>query len=189
MKGIVITTSQYTKDFLKPLLESIKDVKYTVLIVSNGGYDPKEVFLKHVSQHETILVINDWNGWEMGGIQQGKEHFDEFVHIMDSTLIKDISMFDKLFEIKGNVVLTKGNFHYMGKFVSELLPNSPRMNSKDIAIFHETTWLPQPYIEFIPDLPVHTNNFTTIYGQKRMVLENEYMIKYKGTWVRSAEHP
>ncbi len=191
-KGIVIGTSEYTKDFLKPCLESIKHVSYPILVVSNGGYNPIKVIKEFIedSDHPGIISkVNDWNGWEIAVIQKGKENFDEFVHIMDSTIIKDISLFDKLFAIKGNVVLTKGNFHYMGKFVSKNLPNSPRVDNKDLAIMMETRWLPKPYTEFEPDLPVHSNVFETIHGQHRMVLENSYMIKYKGTWQFSKDHP
>lgn len=177
MKGVVITTSEYTKDFLKPCLDSIKDTAYTVLVVSNGGYKP-DFEIKN-------LIINSWNGWEFAGIQRGKEVFSEFVHIMDTTIIKDITLFDKLFALKGNVVLTKGNFHYMGKFVTKELPNLPRVQDKTLAIYLECRWLDGfNFTEFTPDLPVHSNNWIEIHGQKRMVIENEYMIKYKGTaWV------
>lgn len=189
-KGIVIGTSQFTKDFLKPLLESIKDVKYNILIVSNGGYNPSEVmqkFLKENGLHRDwcSLAINSWNGWEIGVIQRGKETFSEFVHIMDTTLIKDISLFDKAFDIKGNVVFTKGNFHYMGKFTTKELPNLPRVHDKVTAIMLETTWLNGfEFTEFQPDLPVHSLNREIIHGQDRMRIENEYMVKWKGTvWI------
>lgn len=196
MKGIVITTSEFTKDFLKPLLESIKYTTYPILVVSNGGYNPNKVIAEFLIEsghtaHWCDLVINDFNGWELGGIQRGKERFDEFIHIMDTTLIKDISLFDELFKIEGNIALTKDHFHYMGKYVSKLLPNTPRMNSKEMAIFMETTWLSKEenYSEFTPDLPVHTHVFETIHGKERMRLENKYMIKWKGTWQRSTQHP
>ncbi len=189
-KGIVIGTSQFTKDFLKPLLESIKDVKYNILIVSNGGYNPNEViqeFLKENGLHRDwcSLAINSWNGWEIGVIQRGKETFSEFVHIMDTTLIKDISLFDKVFAIKGNVVFTKGNFHYMGKFVTNELPNLPRVHDKTTAIMLEVRWLDGwQYTEFEPDLKVHSDIWEMKFGQKRMRLENDFMIKWKGTaWV------
>lgn len=177
MRGIVITTSAYTSEFLKDCLESIKATPYNILIVSNDNYKPDLSYLKR----QYNLIINDWNGWELAGIQKGKEMFNEFIHLMDTTIIKDISLFDKLFSIEGNVVLTKGNFHYMGKFVSKELPNLPIVRDKNIAIFLETKWL-EGYKEFEPDLPVHTKNFETIHGQNRMVLENEYMKKYKGTF-------
>jgi len=174
-RGIVITTSRYTREFLPDLLESLKGVKYPILVVSNGGYRPKLEIEN--------LIINDENLWEMGGIQRGKENFDEFVHIMDSTVIKDISMFDKLFAIDGNVVLTRGNFHYMGKFETAKLPNLPIIDSKDTAIKLEAHWL-KYYREFNPDLPVQSDVMETVHGQRRMRLENDYMIKWKGTWMR-----
>jgi len=177
MKGIVVGTSEYTKDFLKPMLDSISKTSYNVLVVSNGGYKPDFPI--------DNLVINEWNGWEIGVIERGKERFDEFVHLMDTTLIKDISLFDKLFAIEGNVVLTKGNFHYMGKFVTKELPNLPRVQDKTTAIMLEVRWLDGfQYTEFTPDLPVHSLNREIIHGQDRMRIENEYMVKWKGTaWI------
>ncbi len=188
-RGIVVGTSEYTKDFLKPLLESIKETTYPILIVSNGGFNINYPGRCWPRNEKDKLIVNEKNGWEPAVIERGKENFDEFVHIMDSTLIKDITLFDKLFAIEGNVVLTKDNFHYMGKFVSKTIPKLPEVFSKDTAIMMETRWLPKPWTEFIPDLPVHTNVFEVIHGQKRMRLENDYMIKWKGTYQVSEEHP
>jgi len=189
-KGIVVGTSLYTSAFLKPLLDSIKNTKYDILVVSNGGYNPNKIIADFLiesghSAHWCDLIVNDWNGWEIAVIERGKETFDEFVHLMDTTLIKDISLFDKLFAIEGNVVLTKGNFHYMGKFVTKELPNLPRVHDKTTAIMLETTWLQgYEYTEFKPDLPVHSTKWIEIHGQKRMVIANQYMEKYKGTaWI------
>ena len=180
-KGIVIGTSEYTKSFLKPLLDSIKDTKYDILVVSNGGYVPD------LSYFETpiALQINEINGWELSCITRGKENFDQFIFIHDTTLIKDISLFDKLFAIEGNVVLTKGNFHYMGKFVTKELPNLPIVRDKVTAIMLETIWLDGfGYTEFQPDLPAHSLIWEEVHGQKRMRIENEYIVKWKGTaWI------
>lgn len=181
MKGITITTSQYTKDFLRPCLESLKNTPYKILIVSNGGFKPDLSYF----DRQYDLVINSWNGWEIGGIQRGKETFSEFIHLMDTTLIKDISLFDRLFEIKGNVVLTKGNFHYQAKLVSKETPNLPIVHDKVTAILLEVRWLDGfKFTEFTPDLPVLTTDWEMVHGMKRMRLENKYMVKWKGTaWV------
>jgi len=114
-----------------------------------------------------------------------QETFDEFVFLMDTCIIKDITLFDRLFGIEGHVVLTKGNFHYMGKFVTKELPNLPRVHDKTTAIMLEVKWLDgYKYTEFQPDLPVFSTNFEEVHGQNRMVLTNEYMTKWKGTyWV------
>ena len=188
--GLVITTSGYTKLFLRDCLDSIKNVKYPILIVSNDNYDPSEVIksIQWDGPNSVDLIINQENKWELGGIQRGKEVFDTFCHIMDSTLIKDIAMFEKAFEFSPgeNVVLTKGNFHYMGKFETARLPNLPIVKDKDTAIMLEAHWL-KFYREFRPDLPVQTDIFEVVHGQRRMRLENEYMIKWKGKFQRMTE--
>jgi FkbM family methyltransferase len=181
-RGIVVTTSAYTKDFLKDCLESIKNVKYPILILSNGNYTPDLSYFNR----EYKLVINPINGWELAGINAGKNEFTEFVHIMDTTIIKDISMFDKLFEIEGNIALTRGHFHYQGKYETAKLPNLPKVDSKEVAIMLEAHWL-RFYKEFKPDLPVQSEIFEMKFGQNRMRLENDYMIKWKGTWQRMSE--
>jgi len=183
-RGIVVTTSAFTKDFLKDCLESIKDVKYPITILSNDNYDPSDV-IREVGR-EVQLIINPINGWEIRGIQAGKDNYEEFTHIMDTTVIKDISMFDRLFEIDGNVALSKGHFHYMGKYESAKLPNLPVMTSKEVAIMLEAHWL-RYYREFKPDLQSLSDVFEEVHGQLRMRLENRYMVKFKGTWQREKE--
>lgn len=177
-RGITITTSSYTKNFLRDCLESIKETPYDILIVSNDNYTPDLSYFNR--QYD--LVVCPYNGWELEGIRTGAKYFDEQIHLMDTTLIKDISMFDKLFAIKGHVVLTKGNFHYQAKLVSKELPNLPIVKDKSTAIMLEVRWLDGfPYTEFEPDLKVHSNIWEEKFGQKRMRLENDYMIKWKGT--------
>jgi len=186
-RGIVVTTSEYTKNFLKDCLESIKEVKYPIVVLSNGGYNPSDIVYDiERSEDKTKLIINPVNGWEIAGIQAGKDNFNEFVHIMDTTIIKDISMFDRLFELEGNVALTRGHFHYMGKYETSSLPTLPIITSKEVAIMLEAHWL-KYYREFNPDLPCLSEVIEEVHGQRRMRLENDYMIKWKGTWQKEKE--
>ena len=47
----------------------------------------------------------------------------------------------------------------------------------------ETIWLDK-FTEFEPDLPVHSLHWEDKFGQNRMRIENEYMVKWKGTvWI------
>jgi len=185
-KGVVVGTSQFTSAFLRPMLESIKETPYDILIVSNDNYTPDLSYF----DRQYDIIVNNWNGWELAVVDRGKERYDEFIHLMDTTLVKDISLFDKLFAIEGNVVLTKGCFHYMGKFVTKELPNLPRVHDKNTAIMLETKWLDgYKYTEFIPDLPVHSLKWEIVHGQNRMRIENEYIVKWKGTaFVNSAQY-
>lgn len=160
-KGIVITTSLVTNKYLPDILNSIKDTEYPIYIHTN---------------------TDENNKWELGGIQAGKDNFIEFVHIMDTCLVKDISLFDELFKIEGNVFLTNGGYHYIGKFLSDTLPEIPQIKTKEEAIYWELRWLPKPHKYFEPDLPVHTDVFEEKFGQNRMLLENKYIKKWKGTY-------
>jgi len=160
-RGIVITTSEHTKDWLFDCVKGLGKA-YPILIQVNTKED---------------------NRWELGGVQLGKDSFDEFVHLMDTTVIKDPTIFHRLFSIPGHVFLTEGGYHYMGKFVSSDLPEIPRIYTKEEAINYELRWLDgKNRTHFKPDLPVHTQVFEEKHGRLNMVLENEFLIKYKATF-------
>lgn len=134
-------------------------------------------------------IYSSWNGidrpeksYELGAIKKASEIFDEFIFLQDSTEIKDNTLFDKLFETEGNVALTNGFYHYMGKYVSKDLPEIPECHNKEDAIYYEIRWFTKPYKVFKEELPVHTNNFEEKFGESRMILENKYIKKWKGTY-------
>ncbi len=180
-KGIVVTTSEYTKDFLIPCLNSLKNTHYNLLIVCNDT-DP-DIAQKWLKQNrngqDDEVVCNNWNAFELGGIYRGTQHFDEFIHLMDTSIVKNIKFFEKVFDIEGHVFFTNGGYHYMGKFITNDLPEIPKIDNKAEAIRLELRWLHgKQWSHFEPDLPVHTN----IFKKGRMILENRYLIKSKGTW-------
>lgn len=163
-KAIIICHHPINNKFVNKLLGSIETEKYKIIICENGKERPN-------------------NSFELGAIQYGKDNFDEFILLQDTCIIKDDSLFDELFKIKGHVFLTHGGYHYMGKFISEDLPEIPKISSKQESIHWELRWLHgKPWTNFEPDLPVHTSVFEDILGQNRMKLENKYIIKYKGTY-------
>lgn len=181
-QGIVITTSEHTKDFLKPCLDSLPK-KWPILVVSNNYED--------VPKYEGIeLVHNVWDGFELGGIYQGSEHFDEFVHLADSTLVTNPEMFDTMFDCPYSMYLCDGFFSHLGKYRTQTLDEIgiPIITDKMVGIHYENAWHKEylekepESVQFDPPLPVHTKVFTEIHGQTRMVLDNGYIIKYKGTW-------
>lgn len=176
-RGIVITTSEYTKDFLDECLNSLGD-KYPVLVVSN------------MYQTDKADIINDWNGFELGGILRGYENFDEFIHLMDTCRVDDKALFDKMFEHDGSVFFCRGFYSYLGKYRSDILEKAgiPRVNTKADAIAQENQWnrhylsFDQKAILFDPELPIHTTKFEEKNGRRNMVLENGFLTKWKGTW-------
>ncbi len=183
MKGIVVTTSEYTKDWLLECLRSIPE-EYSILVVGNGGYKPPML------PFGVQFVMNDWNGFELGGVLRGAEYFDEFILIMDTCVIKDKKMIDDMFDHKGGVYLCDGFFSYLGKYMSDVVERIgvPKINTKGEAVDMERNWNmlylrnDPNAVQFNPSLPIHTDVFEEKHGRKNMILDNGFIIKYKGTW-------
>jgi len=161
-KGIVIGTSDKTEPFLNDMLKSL-DVEYPIYKCVEGVDRPNQSF-------------------ELGAISCATKRFDEFIFLHDTTVIKDNSLFDKLFAINGHVALTDGFFHYFGKFVSKDMPPIPEVKDKEDAIYWETRWFTKPYSVFSPHLPQFSERREFRHGRENMVCENDYLIKYKATF-------
>ena len=140
-------------------------------------------------------LILSMGGWETGKLQWIIDHtdLDEFFFLQDSCVVHDASFIDEMFSIPGPVSLTEcpvimGMF--LGKYTRETLGRIeiPKCVTKRDSIDAEVTWNPR-YAEGL-DIPVmfpdlHDKNATRQefrHGRINLVLENEYITKYKGTW-------
>lgn len=159
-KGIVIGASEATRPFYNDLMATIK-TDYPVYTCWEELGRPK-------------------GSYEIGAIEAGSKLFDEFIYLHDTTIIKDNALFDKMFAIEGNVALTNQWYHYMGKIAT--LPPFPKVTNKEEAIHWEIRWFTHPYTVFEDELPYHSGVFEEKYGRKNMVLENNYIKKYKARW-------
>ena len=203
-QGIVITTSKSTEAFLNDLLPSLPTA-WPILLVCNDNHIPQVVRDAALPENTTV-VYNDYNAWELGGVARGAEHFDEFVHLMDTCLIhKGIFNHDipevhlepeMLFRVMfggspGSCYLCRGFYSYLGKYRSEILRHVgiPRIETKQQAIHAEDNWN-RAYLaadpaawQFPSLLPISSNVFEEKHGRRNMVLTNGYMTKYKATWI------
>ncbi len=161
-RGIVISASEYSRPFYEDLMKSIK-TDYPIYICWEGLGRPDGSF-------------------ELGAIKKGAELFDEFVYLHDTVIIKDNSIFDKLFETEGHVLLTQGGFHYFGKYVSKDLPEIPEVKNKEDAVHWELNWFKKPYTTFYDQLPVISDTFEDKYGRINMVIESDFIRKFKARW-------
>lgn len=191
-KGIVITTSEYTKDFLRDCVKSLVPCKYNILIVCNNGYFPGMEFGAYVSELglKSSIIVVPWNGFELAGIEKGAEFFDEFVYIPDSVIIKDSSIFDEIFAAPGGLMLSPNFLSYIGKYDSKVIEKIgvPTAFNKQQAVDYEFIWT-RDYMKadknlkkFWKMLPSDTFHFEEKYGRKNMVNECSWAVKYKGCW-------
>ena len=188
MTGIVITTSPASQNWLPSCLASVRQYAGTrpILIVGNQ-YTPT---LPASDTEGVSVVINEWNGWELGGILRGAERFESFVHLMDTTEVTHPNFFSTLDSHPSGVYLCAGFFSYLGKYVSAVIREIgvPQIHTKHEAIRLEREWNAQ-YLQhdhtacpFNPPLPIHTHVFEEKWGRTNMVLQNGYLTKWKGTW-------
>lgn len=184
---IGIVHHRSNKKFLYNLLESIKGVKYPVYIVINevSNFD-------HSFPYKVIL--NPDGGYELGALKKLLQETDDedIFLIQDSHEIKDLSLFDLAASLPGSLATAKGFYHYTGKYKRSILEKVgiPDTKSKQDAINAEYDWhrvyckhdpqivmLENPLIDDMPNM-----RYEEKFGRLNMVLENDYVKKYKGNW-------
>lgn len=142
-----------------------------------------------------ILAIADYK-FELGKIRWMLEHTDveEFFVLHDTCEIKDISLFDLVFEkYKGKSVALSNSpamfGMYLGKYRREVLKNMrlPRPATKLANVRYEISFNSE-YAKRDPSTVLLFPNFVDNYvfekklGRVNMKLENKYLIKWKSTW-------
>jgi hypothetical protein len=145
-------------------------------------------------KREHIAVVN--TGYELGKIRWVIENTtaDRFLFLQDSWLIKDEGFWDLLEAHSGSVAINSDPYYfgcYAGVYERSVIEQIgvPVMADKREAILNEIDWH-KAYVEIageptvlFPDLT--DNNATgTVkrHGRINLVLENDYIAKYKGTW-------
>jgi hypothetical protein len=169
-EAIVVASTPGREGWLKDCLESIGDIE--------------------------VIVLRQAGTWELGKIKWLYENttFDRFMFLHDSVIVKDQRFFELAFARPGSVSINNcpslyGS--YMGIYERDILAQvslySP-VTQRD-SIRAEVEWTSHysrvagQVTVLFPEL--HDKNATRFeerHGRKNLVLENEYLIKYKGTW-------
>lgn len=173
---IVICHHKSTHPFLKDLLSSIRGVKYKRLIIEN--------------ETEKSKYIPNIGGYELGAIQKAMTLIDDDIFFLqDTTVIKDKWIFKIADKAKGGMALCEKFMSYMGKYKMEVLKQMvlPTVYSKNDSLKYEFSWTEEyirkdPHFEYAPQALQDTDIFIEKHGRKNMVLENDYIIKYKAKW-------
>ena len=167
------------------------------MLVVVGSSPDREHWLADCSasiKREHIAVVN--TGFELGKISwvMKNTNADRFLFLQDSWLIKDEGFWGLLNEHSGSVAINSDPYYfgcYTGIYerwvVDEI--GVPFMRDKREAIKNEIDWH-KAYVEvagepavLFPDL-TDKNSTGTVerHGRINLVLENDYIAKYKGTW-------
>lgn len=142
-----------------------------------------------------VLVLSDFT-FELGKINWifNNTKIDRFMFLQDSIIIKDEKIFELLYEDKGSIALTNDPCMYgmyMGIYERHVLEkvDIPIPKSKAESIQYELTWT-DAYCKAARNVRLAFTDLTdsrakrkeVIFGRENLVLENDFLIKYKGNW-------
>lgn len=141
------------------------------------------------------IIISNW-GYELGKIRWLMDNTtaDRFLFLQDSWVVKTSDFFTLLEDTQGSVALTQDPYFFgcfAGVYERTVIEQIgvPTISTKLEAVESERYWhesyvaeAGEPTVLF-PDLT--DKNATEVRfhnGRENLILENDYIIKYKGTW-------
>lgn len=146
--------------------------------------------LKKVNNHEVVIIKQGDGRYELGALTSAMELTNDDIFLLqDSCEIKDPKIFDIAAAHKGGMALNPRFEMYLGKYSRQVLEQMeiPIPRTKAEAVSYESAWN-EKYIKLdkgftVFHQPLHDNHiFEDKFGRTNMILENDYIKKYKGTW-------
>lgn len=145
-----------------------------------------------------VLVLSDFT-FELGKINWifNNTKIERFMFLQDSVVIKNESLFDLLFKDKGSIALTNDPCMYgmyLGVYERQILEKIeiPVPKNKTESIAYELSWT-DSYCKAARNVRLAFTDFSdsrskrkqVLFGRENLVLENDFLIKYKGNWGQS----
>lgn len=142
-----------------------------------------------------VMVLSDFT-FELGKISWifNNTKIQRFMFLQDSVVIKDQRIFELLHNDKGSISLTDDPCvygMYMGVYERQVLEKIeiPVPKSKKESIEYELSWTAN-YCRAARNVRVAFTDFAdskskrkqVLFGRENLVLENDFLIKYKGNW-------
>ncbi len=193
-QGIVIAHHRENKEFLQDLLFSLRNCEYPVYVVINDALNTPESYINELKEKANIL-LNEEDGYEMGALRMAYENtdLDEMFLLQDTLIIKNAFDFcyNAFVVAQGRPCYLNNQYKmFLCKYRRDALnafQPLPRTTTKLESIaqeglfnnaYFESEWTKGIMGQSLND----TGKFEEKYGKTRMVLENEYVIKWKATW-------
>jgi hypothetical protein len=153
--------------------------------------------LASIGYTKYLVVVVDCDGYEIGKIKSVLKNtkIDKFIFLQDSVEVKDKSLFDLCFLSPSAVSLCnypKDFGCYLGMYWRETLEkmNLPDIKTKLDAVNYEEKFADE-YSKYAHSKIMtigkdmhNVDNFVEKWGHKVMMIENDYLIKYKTCYNR-----
>lgn len=187
--GIAIVSHPENKDWMWNCLSGLDKSVPRVVVVNDGFKEAPYYYEKRKATGETFLLRSD-DGWELGALKTALEFtdWDEIFLMQDTVEVKDNSVWKTIFEDNElrDVSVFDRYLCYLGKYIRGRLPPIEVPVDKRDAVEMESRWNGE-YLKGSDVLTLSpgmrdSNVFVEKFGKRRMVIENDWFRKYKGTW-------
>ena len=177
-----------------------KDIKQGIIVGSSESRRDtwlSDIQINLMDYNKYPIKYNITDRFELATIKQAltSTDWDEFLFLPDSTIIKDFSLLDIVFDRhKGKSVSLVQHPDiggmYLMKYRREILEKMgdiPIASSKMMAVYWEVIFhayyagLDQNVVVLFPDVK-HSDVFIEKHGRMNMVMGNSYFEKWKGDW-------
>jgi len=170
------------------------------LITVIGTTPEREIWLKNLLSSMgkiSAVILSDYT-FELGKIKFILEQtkIKKFLFLQDSIVFKDVERFYyDISKFDGSVSVNNFPTHYgsyMGVYERKILNKIkiPKIINKEESVYYEVAFnnkylklasynVPVLYPEFKDNL---NSGFEFVNGRKNLIIENDILIKYKGTW-------
>lgn len=192
-QAIIIPTHIDGLAWLDNCLDTIK-TDYEIILLFQGKEPPNTMKYDYLGRTHAYQTFNGYDPWAV--VYGVMNKIDEFFVLHSSCEVKMNSLFKKCFRDHEGKSVALSSYPvlfgmFLGKYRYEIAKQLPLPIAKDKAhaVDLEVTWnnaycaLEKPVLLF--DGFVDNDRFEQKFGRKNMVIENEYIKKYKGTWHRS----
>ena len=179
---------------LNNLVKSIDGVKYPVVIVVNDAINTDQEMKEKYLKLPHRIIFNEEDGFELGGLKRVlmETEADDILILQDSCEIKDLKFFDMVFDNPNSVAISEAFLSYLGKYKRSVLNKIeiPTTHTKTESVRQEgqfnRIYMSMCQVDVLFGQFGFTyfkgNRFEEKFGRKNLVSENDYLIKYKGTW-------
>lgn len=141
------------------------------------------------------LIVSNW-GYELNKIRWVIENTaaERFLFLQDSWEIKSPEFFTLLEETSGSVALTSDPYYFgcfAGIYERDIIQEIgiPNIKTKLEAVLAERSWHEEyvrvggvPTVLFPELTDDRATEIRVLNGRENLILENKYVVKYKGTW-------
>lgn len=142
-----------------------------------------------------LLILSDFS-WEMGKIRFIMEHTDisEFFFVQDTSIIKDTSIFKLAFDYPHSFAMSNQFKMFIGKYQRRYVEQceiwTPTNKKESVLSESNFHW---EYLRADPDTQICDNPLDDPpesewviedkNGRRNLVVENQYIKKWKSTWL------